>query len=186
MTYETKSETEDLQNVPKVLESLGAVPPIAWVTGVLLLMKMAGTLNFIGAGLLWIGAFLFLRHLSHAAALSEAKAKAAAWANVCGPVIVASIHPGEGLAEVNTRAEFWKEQLALSGNPYASILPVVILPYQPLLVDIGHLPAAWSEYQRRVSETQHFENIKWYEGKCPAHLKQIFAAAVLPQPKIDN
>ena len=114
----------------------------------------------------------------------EATARAAAWVNIIGPVVIASMHPGETAQEVHERAEYFRAQLFLSGNPYADKIPVIEMPYTPILVDHGQLPAAWSIYQKSVGERQHLENLHWYERGCPNQLKTLFASAVLPAPKM--
>jgi hypothetical protein len=116
-------------------------------------------------------------------ALKEAKARAATYANCIGPVVVSSIHPNETLVELQARASEWREQLRLSGNPYAEKIPIVLFPYNVMLLEHGQLTAGWSTYCRTVGERQHIENLKWYESGCPNELRGLFASAVLPAPK---
>lgn len=111
----------------------------------------------------------------------EAAARAAAYANICGPVVIASIHPGETVQEVQERATAFQEQMRIGGNPYWLQIPVIAYPYQPMLYGRGQLTAAWNIYQREVGERQHVENMKWAEH-CPAQLKTVFLSQVMPQP----
>lgn len=113
----------------------------------------------------------------------QLRAQAAAWANLIGPVVIGSAHPGESAAEVAERAAYFREQLRLSGNPYADKIPIIEMPYTPLLTAHGQLTAGWSIYQKSLGERQHVENLSWYERGCPNELKPLFANAVLPQPK---
>ncbi len=111
----------------------------------------------------------------------EAAARAAAYANICGPVVIPSMHPGETVTEVQIRADEFKEQMRIGGNPYWLQVPVIPMPYQPMLYGVGQLTAAWNIYLREVGERQHVENLKWAEH-CPAQLKPIFLSQVMPQP----
>ena len=113
----------------------------------------------------------------------QLRAQAAAWANLIGPVVIGSAHPGESAADVAERASYFRQQLRLSGNPYADKLPIIEMPYTPILTAHGQLTAGWSIYQKSVGERQHLENLAWYERGCPNELKPLFANAVLPQPK---
>lgn len=176
-------ETKPVQNAPKLLQDLMQVP--AWVYGLLLIIGLVATNGVpVWAGAIMIvGGRLFLKSLSNARKLEEAKARAASFANCIGPIVVGSMHPGETIEDIDARAAFWREQLALSGNPYADKIPVIVYPYMPILVQHGQLPAGWSIYCKMLGEQQHLENIKWHEGRCPQELKGLFASAVLPAPK---
>lgn len=116
----------------------------------------------------------------------QLRAQAAAWANLIGPVVIGSAHPGESAADVAERASYFRQQLRLSGNPYADKLPIIEMPYTPILTAHGQLTAGWSIYQKSVGERQHVENLSWYERGCPNELKPLFANAVLPQPKSET
>ena len=116
----------------------------------------------------------------------QLRAQAAAWANLIGPVVIGSAHPGESAADVAERASYFRQQLRLSGNPYADKLPIIEMPYTPILTAHGQLTAGWSIYQKSVGERQHLENLAWYERGCPNELKPLFANAVLPQPKSET
>ena len=111
----------------------------------------------------------------------EAAARAAAYANICGPVVIASMHPGETVAEVQQRAEDFREQMRIGGNPYAAQIPVIAYPFEPMLFGVGQLTAAWNLYQRLAGEKQHAENLTWAE-RCPPQLKTIFLSQVMPAP----
>lgn len=116
----------------------------------------------------------------------QLRAQAAAWANLIGPVVIGSAHPGESAADVAERAAYFREQLRLSGNPYADKIPIIEMPYTPILTAHGQLTAGWSIYQKSVGERQHVENLSWYERGCPNELKPLFANAVLPPPKSET
>lgn len=178
-----KVETQSLQSAPNLVQNLLQVP--AWVWAALLILGVAATggIPFWAAVLLLIGMVFFLKSLSNAQKLEQAKAAAASFANCIGPVVVGSLHPGETVQEVEARAKFWRDQLLLSGNPYANMIPVITYPYNPLLLPYGNLSAGWSIYCKELGERQHFENVKWHDGKCPNELKALFASAVLPAPK---
>lgn len=179
----TNSETNTLQNGPTLMQDLSKLPPIALVITVLLAMTAVGVLPWMGCVALIVLAWVGLNRIEAAQRLKEAKARAASYANCIGPVVVSSMHPNETIEQLEERANDWKEQLKLSGNPYADKIPVIVFPYNVMLVEHRQLTAGWSTYQRNVGERQHIENLKWYEGKCPNELKALFASAVLPAPK---
>lgn len=185
MDYTNNSASEAMENTPKLVQDLASVPPVAWPVGAVLLMAAAGTLPFWLAGVAVAGIFLAKHIIAKDAALKEAKARAAVYANICGPVVVCSLSPEETTGEVQARAEKWKEQLKMSGNPYADKIPVVVFPFQPMLYPVGQLSIGWNIYQKEVSEKQHTANLEWYERGCPAHLRATFASAVLPAPKTE-
>jgi hypothetical protein len=116
--------------------------------------------------------------------LRESAARAAAYANICGPVVIASQHPAETVNEVRARADEFREQMRLSGNPYWLQIPVVAYPFEPMLFGVGQLTAAWNLYQRLAGEKQHAENLVWAD-RCPAQLKAIFLSQVMPSPQTD-
>ncbi len=181
-----KSENGSLENTPKLLEDLAQVPGHIWAVGMVLALAAAGTVP-VWLSLLIVAGILVARAvLSRAESLKEARARAATYANICGPVIVASLSPEETAQDVADRAHVWREQLRLSGNPYAEKIPIIVLPFQPMLYQIGQLSIGWNIYQKEVSERQHLENIKWFEHGCPSHLRGVFASAVLPAPKIEE
>jgi hypothetical protein len=103
--------------------------------------------------------------------------------NLCAPIVVPSLWITEPVDELAKRAEQIRKDLQDSGNPYAAIIPVIEFPYSPMLFQVGQLALAWPMYQRLVGEKIHTENIVFFETKCPAHLKAIFASQVLPAPK---
>lgn len=111
----------------------------------------------------------------------EAAARASAYANICGPVVIASMNPGETVDEVRRRADDFREQMRLSENPYAPQIPVIAYPFEPMLFGVGQLTAAWNLYQRLAGEKQHAENLIWAD-RCPPQLKTIFLSQVMPAP----
>lgn len=171
------------KSVESIFASLAKAPPIVWVVLGLLLMNLFGAMPFWGVivGVVFSG--LLFNRMQREQEIAKAKAAAASFANCIGPIVVGSQHPGETVVDVHSRAEFWREQLRLSGNPYAEIIPIIEYPYTPLLLDYGQLPAGWSIYSRLVGEKQHMADLEWYNGKCPQALKSLFASAVLPAPK---
>lgn len=183
MSYEQKNDTALVQQYPNLLQNLAQIPLKAWA-----LLIVSGVVVF--GGMAWytglaitICGYAIIVAMEREQALKEAKARAATYANCIGPVIVSSIHPNETIQELHERADDWRQQLILSGNPYAEKIPIIEFPYNVMLSDYGQLSAGWSTYQRDVGQTQHMENLKWYEGKCPNELKGLFASAVLPAPK---
>ena len=113
----------------------------------------------------------------------ERAARLSALVNLCAPVVVGSLWVTEDVNSVMDRVEQIKQDLVDSGNPYATKIPVVSYPYSPMLFEVGQLTMSWGIYQRLVGERQHLENMKWYEGDCPANLKALFASQVMPAPK---
>lgn len=144
--------------------------------GLVLLNVIPAWLGVVGS----FGAILYHNYAAKQEALKEAKSRAASYANMIGPIVVGSDNPEENVFDVAEKAKAWRENLKLSGNPYADLLPIIEYPYSPMLYQVGQLSAGWSIYQKQLAETQHMENLKWYEGKCPAPLKGLFASAVLP------
>ncbi len=176
----TQSETQSLQTSPNLLQDISKIPPVALVYLAILAMIAADELPVWAGVLLIIAVFFVVGAMKREQELKEAKARAATYANCIGPIIVASIHPNETAAEVAKRAQDWRESLRLSGNQYAEIIPIIEVPYSPMLTEYGHLTAGWSTYQREVGQRAHDENIKWYTGRCPNELKGLFASAVMP------
>lgn len=111
----------------------------------------------------------------------EAAARLAGYVNICAPQIISSHAPKESVSELMQRAEQFREDLRLSGNPYWSEIPVIPYPYEPMLFGVGQLTAAWDIYKRMVGERQHIENLAWVE-KCPTQLRPLFLSQVMPQP----
>jgi hypothetical protein len=109
---------------------------------------------------------------------AERVARATSYANVSGPVIIASIDPNEPPAEVERRAEEFREQLRLSGNPYADQIKVEAMPYSPMIYDGRQLTMGWNIYQATVAKMQHKKNTDWAEA-CPDQLKPLFLSQVL-------
>ena len=114
----------------------------------------------------------------------ENAARLSAIANHCAPIVVATRWITEDVNSVAERVAQIKQDLKDSGNPYASIIPVIPYPYSPMLFEVGQLAMSWAIYERMVGEQRHMENLKWYEGNiCPPQLKAIFASQVMPAPK---
>jgi len=185
MSYEQKNEIKTVQPTPKALEYFVSMPPQIWVAGILLGLIAFGAINVpVGIGI-GIAAFLFLRNLSERQALEQAKARASAFANCIGPVMVCSTSPDEGVEAIRERALAWRESLKLSGNPYWNLIPIIEFPYSPMLFETAQLSAGWNIYLHLADSKRHTENMRWYEVKCPQDLKALFANAVLPAPKQD-
>ncbi len=178
-----KSEKSALQINSNDFKLLAEVPLILWVVFALLLLTLVGALKPGIAALLAIAALIANHHIKQADKLREAKARAASYANMIGPIVIGSDNPEENVYDVQEKAKAWRERLELSGNPYAKQLPIIEFPYSPMLYGTGQLSAGWSLYQKQLAETQHMENLKWHEGKCPNELKALFASAVLPSPQ---
>lgn len=152
----------------------------ALLAGIFLYFIYPMAIIFIGIAA--VGGAIAWHFAEKKAAYREAQARADAFANICGPVLISSSHPFETVEEVRERADEFKRQLELSRNRYWQAIPVIVYPYQPMLYGPGQLTAAWNIYQRMASEYLHAENIKWAESG-PAELRQIFLSQVMPQPK---
>lgn len=172
-----------LQNDRTFLQNPLAIPAIGvamlfgialWKPVVLLYAVVAGA----AAGFAW-------RLAEQKRVSREAAARAASYANICGPVLIQSTHPAETVAEVQARADDFKKQLQIGGNPYASQIPVIVYPFEPMLFGVGQLTASWNIYQRLAGERQHSANLEWAE-RCPAQLKTIFLSQVMPAPKTEE
>lgn len=179
-------EKQPLQITANDFRELTSVPLYVWVIFALVCLTMFKVLP------VWLGivgsiaAVLANYHVTQADKLREAKSRAASYANMIGPIVVGSDNPEENVYDVHEKAKAWREKLRLSGNPYADVLPIIEYPYSPMLYQVGQLSAGWSLYQKQLAEVQHMENLKWYEGKCPATLKALFASAVLPSQKVET
>jgi hypothetical protein len=161
-------------------------PPIFIAFGILAGLAAFGLLKPIMAMCLFVGVYLFVRHQEKEAELKEARSRAAAYANMIGPIVVGSDNPEENVYLVQEKAKAWREKLKLSGNPYADKIPIIEYPYSPMIYSVGQLSAGWSIYCKELAERQHRANIEWYEGKCPSELKALFASAVLPPVKTNE
>lgn len=177
-----KIEKQPLHIGANDFKELATVPLYIWVIFALIGLTLFNVVP------VWLGvtgalaALIANYHIQQADRLREAKSRAASYANMIGPIVVGSDNPEENVYDVQEKAKAWREKLRLSGNPYADVLPVIEYPYSPMLYGTGQLSAGWNLYQKQLAELQHMENIKWYEGKCPAQLKALFASAVLPSP----
>jgi len=186
MSYEQNSAKEAVQPTPKAVEYITTVPPIVWICVVLLGLMACGALPVSVGVFLCVAAILFVRHLDSQRVLEEKKARAAAFVNCIGPVMVCSGSPDEGIESIRKRAEAWRESLKMSGNPYWDKIPIIEYPYSPMLFETSQLSAGWNIYLHLADAKRHTENIKWYESKCPNDLKGLFASAVLPAPKMET
>lgn len=168
------------------LQELQKVPPVAvFITGIIAITAFGG-MSWYVAVLIIAGVWFVVEQIRRAEILREKKARAATYVNLCGPVVVSSIHPEEDFSELMERVEIWKEKIALSGNPYASKIEVIPYPYDPVLFDTGEFGMGWTIYEKMVTEKKHLENTKWYNSKCPLELKPWFASSVLRAPKSEN
>lgn len=169
-----------LQAEDKILEKRAALVFAALLcAAVLFWLFPKALLVVVGCG---AGAVVALKIAERTRLQREAAARAAAYANICGPVVIASMHPGETVAEVQQRAEDFREQMRIGGNPYASQIPVIVYPYEPMIFGPGQLTAGWNIYQRLAGEKQHAANQQWADRDCPPQLKQIFLSQVMPAP----
>jgi len=180
--------TNDSANIPvetspKALDYITTVSPIVWVCFVLLGLIAIGTLPLSVGIFLGVGAFWYVRHIEAQRTLEQLKARASAFANCIGPVMVCSTSPDEGVEAIRERALAWRESLKLSGNPYWNLIPIIEFPYSPMLFETAQLSAGWNIYLHLADSKRHTENMRWYEVKCPQDLKALFANAVLPAPK---
>lgn len=183
MSYQTNPETTAPQIERNSLQELAKVPVEWYLHFALLFCLVAGSLPVWGGVCAMLAVRFVFWKIAKDQELREATARAAAWCNICGPVVISSIHPGETVFELKARADEFRANLALSGNPYAAKIPVIEYPYNPMLVEHGQLQLAWTLYQKSVGEFQHIQNLQWYERGCPNELKGLFANSVLPAPK---
>ena len=185
VTHENAAN-EVLQNDSNILQTILQMPPLALLWGVSLGLAATGFANLGPCIVLGIIGTIYLVLVQNKVKLDRAKARAAAYSMCCGPIMVMSCTPEEGPAEISARAEKWRENLKLSGNPYWNVLPIVEFPYSPVLYESGQLSASWNMYLAQADARRHVENIKWLEGKCPQALKSIFAMQVMPAPKEES
>jgi hypothetical protein len=108
----------------------------------------------------------------------EAWARASSWKSIVGPEVIPSRSPNSTPQEVAEEAADFREQLRISGNPYAEIIPIVVFPYQPMKYGVGELTMSWPRYKREVAEQIHLENVAWL-NKCPDQLKPLFLSQVM-------
>lgn len=174
------SETAPLQTAPNLLQDISKIPPVSLVYLAILAMIAADALPVWAGVLLIIAVFFVVGAMRREQELKEAKARAATYTNCTCPIIVASRTPNETPADVARFAQEWRENLRLSGNQYAEIIPIIEMPYTPMLTDFGYLTASWAKYQREVGQRVHDENLKWYAGRCPNELKAVFASQAFP------
>lgn len=181
-----KSENQTLQTTANRFNDIAEIPVVAGVVLAILGLTILGVFKpGIGMGLAAAALFINWR-INEASKLKEAKARAAAYANMIGPLVVGSDNPEENVFVVAEKAKEWREKLKLSGNQYADLLPIIQYPFSPMLYQTGQLSAGWNIYLKELAERQHMANLEWYEGKCPAHLKGLFASTVLPAPPNPN
>jgi len=185
MSYEQKNEIEAVQPTPKALEYITTVSPIVWICGVLLGLMAFGALPVSVGVFLCVGAFWYVRHIDAQRVLEQQRAAAASYVNVKGPVMVCSVNPNEGIASINARADEWRENLKLSGNPYWEKIPIIKFPYTPILYGSSQLSFGWNEYLQASDSKRHSANMEWCE-KCPKELRDEFKSAVLPAPKMET
>jgi len=107
------------------------------------------------------------------------KARVAALVNINGPVGFFSIHPMETVDELMARKAAFEKDLAASGNRWADKIPIVCVPYSPMLYDNTTLTQSFCMYQQQCSATLHEANMMWAE-KAPIEIRNIFISQVLP------
>lgn len=169
-----------------ILQELRKIPPIAVFIAGILGITVAGGMAWYFAVLIIAGVCLVVNQIHRAEVLREEKARAATYVNLNGPVVVSSLNPEETVAQLMERCEVWRYKIRMSGNPYAEKIEVIPFPYNPVLFDTLDFGGGWTIYEKMVTERKHFENLKWYNSKCPLELKPWFASAVLPTPKSEN
>lgn len=175
ITYDMEAaNTSPHNNRTSLLQEL---PPWALPTIAFLIWACIHPYSAIPAG---IAGYVFHRIGEANRIAREEAARAASFANICGPVVVGSIHPGETVDEVANRVADFKHRIKISGNLYADKIPVIAHPYAPMIYGYGQLTAAWNIYLREVGERQHQENIKWAESGCPKELRTLFLSQVMP------
>lgn len=185
MSYDNefaKSTPQEVAGTRNLWHDFAVMPAFVYPVGVALIMALSGV-NLLICALIITGAILYQNHLSKQEALKEARARAAGFANCAGPIVVSSQDPNEGPEQVAERARAFRENLRMSGNPYAEIIPIIEMPYAPMIYSNGQFSMGFTVYQACVDARRYEENMKWYNGKCPDILKPHFAAYVLPTPQ---
>ena len=107
------------------------------------------------------------------------KARVSALVNINGPVGFFSIHPMETVEELMTRKRAFEKDLNASGNRWADKIPIVCVPYSPMLYDNTTLTQSFCMYQQQCSATLHEANMAWAEN-APIEIRNIFISQVLP------
>ena len=115
----------------------------------------------------------------------EAAARVGACANISAPQVVFSNTPYESPESVAQRAAQWREDLRVSGNHYAELIPIIPYPFNPMIYGVGQLTYAWDIYRRQCGEVQHNENLKWVDGKCPRELRPYVLSQIIGRPEMD-
>lgn len=182
MNYTNNSENEAVQTAPKLMENLRQISGKAYLLLIVLGLAAFGFVPFGVAAVLILGGWIVVSKIEGEQALREAKARAATYANMIGPYVMGSESPDEDIYQVAARAATFRDQLRLSGNPYADKIKVIEYPYSPVLSESNQLLGSWSIYRQTLAAVQHSENIKWYNGACPNELKALFASTILPRP----
>ena len=178
-----EKELSNDQKQASLGQNLQQIPAEAYAITAILGLCVLGIYPWWTACLLLVIGYVIYKYIMDGQALEKAKANAATYANCIGPILIRSMRPNETKEELEERAEEWRQNLSLSGNPYAGIIPVVIYPYNAMLLAFGQMSSGWSIYQRMCGEKQYELDIAWHQGKCPANLKAQFASQVLPAPK---
>ena len=150
-----------------------------YIVGTAILAVAVALAGWKAAAALIIGAFAAWRVADSLRQRREAEGIARSYAWITGPVLIFSTNPAEPLGEVEARAADFREQLRLSGNPYAEKIPIVPYPYKPMIYGVGQLTSAWNIYQRECGEALHVANLQWADN-CPPELKSIFLNQVMP------
>ena len=177
-----EKDANTLLQSESILLHISEIPAHVWGIGFCLLLALIGAIHPLVCLIAILAILAARHHIKRSEIEKEARARAASYANLIGPIIVGSETPEENVFDVSLKAEAWREKLRLSGNPYWKIIPIVEFPYQPLLYATGQLSAGFSIYRQEVAEKQYLENLEWYNKKCPSEIKALFASAVLPQP----
>lgn len=155
---------------------LQEVPPGVWAVGIWFLWAMMHWQSALSAAFFGYVAWNIQAKAQKA---REAAARVGACANICCPQLVFSTTPYESPAEISERAKRWREDLRISGNLYAEIIPIVEYPFNPMIYGVGQLTLAWDIYRRQAGEVQHNENLKWVDGKCPRELRGSVLAQIV-------
>lgn len=180
MDYKENVETAGLQDLRNVLQN-----PFVVVGGTLLLIAMWSVWT---AALVGVVGYVIVRMYEQKRLAEEARARAAAYRNICCPQVICSQHPNEPVASVQARADAFRQALVDSGNPYAAVIPVIAYPFSPMISSDETLFTAWDYYRRECGAELHRVTLEWVDSKCPAQLKGIVLSQVLqrPQTPVEN
>ncbi len=106
-------------------------------------------------------------------------ARTAAMVNCNGPYGCFSNSPLETVEQLFARRDQYRKDLRLSGNRYADRIPIICIPYAPMLLEDAQLSQSFPMYQKSCAAALHEANMAWAEN-APIEIRNIFISQVLP------